>query len=300
MYIISFFITFYFVKRKAKKFGFKVEAFENYMIFAFFGAIIGARIYYVLFNFAYFKNNILEAFAIWHGGLAIHGGIIGGIVVTYIYGRMQKKSIFVFGDMILPFLLLSQGIGRIGNFTNGEVHGFPVYTPPSLIFTVEKSMFAEFWSTTLHKFGIQNYPDSLSRLSSMIEKAGELRVMFNGQEYILKEYVPWGVSFPAKYSSLAYREFGSLPLHPTFFYEMILNFIGAAILLKFWKNDDNIGTGFISGMYLIFYAFIRSFVSLFRAEDLMVGAIRAPHLISIIMLVAGLLFVANSYKKRRI
>jgi phosphatidylglycerol:prolipoprotein diacylglycerol transferase len=77
---------------------------------------------------------------------------------------------------------------------------------------------------------------------------------------------------------------------------MILNFIGAAILIKLWKKDDMIGLGKISALYLIFYGAIRGFVTTFRADDLMIGMFRAPHILSIILILIGI-FVIYFNKK---
>jgi len=90
-------------------------------------AIIGARLYYVLFNWGYYSANPLEIPAIWHGGLAIHGGIIGGFLAGYWYIRREKDlKLWPVADIIAPSLILGQAIGRWGNFFNQEAHGGPV------------------------------------------------------------------------------------------------------------------------------------------------------------------------------
>lgn len=85
--------------------------------------IIGARLYYVLFEFGYYSNNLLEIFQVWNGGLAIHGGVIAGIIYTYIYTRKHKVNTFRFIDIAAPSLVLGQAIGRWGNFFNQEAYG---------------------------------------------------------------------------------------------------------------------------------------------------------------------------------
>ena len=86
-------------------------------------AIIGARLYYVVFNFKEYSDNLLEIFMIWHGGLAIYGAIIAGTI--YIYSICKKKEISVIKvlDVCSLSLLLGQAIGRWGNFFNGEAYG---------------------------------------------------------------------------------------------------------------------------------------------------------------------------------
>jgi phosphatidylglycerol:prolipoprotein diacylglycerol transferase len=295
MYLIAILLTIYFAKKRAASLSINKDLIENAIIFTFLGAIIGARAYYVILRWDYYSQNPSEIYAIWHGGLAIHGAIITGFLSALAYCKYKKFSFYKFTDITLPFFLLGQGIGRFGNFANGEAHGVPTITPPEIIFRI-KNIFPEFWQTVLNTFNLSNDPISISRLGDIINKTGEATVHFQGKDYILKEYVPWGISFSSKYMPPAYLDFGTLPVHPTFFYEMILNFIGAAILIKLWKKDDMIGLGKISALYLIFYGAIRGFVTTFRADDLMIGMFRAPHILSIILILIGI-FVIYFNKK---
>ena len=89
-------------------------------------AIIGARAYYVVFEFSLYKDNLIEVFNIRQGGLAIHGGIIFGMLAAYIYTRHKKESLLKFVDVAAPSIIIAQAIGRWGNFFNSEAHGGPV------------------------------------------------------------------------------------------------------------------------------------------------------------------------------
>ncbi len=86
-------------------------------------AFIFARLYYILFNLEYYANNPIQIFNIRSGGLAIYGGMIGGILTTYIYCRIKKISFIELLDKLAPVLALSQAIGRWGNFFNIEAYG---------------------------------------------------------------------------------------------------------------------------------------------------------------------------------
>lgn len=88
--------------------------------------IIGARLYYVIFNFNSYKNNLLSIFEIWEGGIAIYGAIIGGFLAIVYLARKRKQSIIKTTDIIVPGLILAQAIGRWGNFFNSEAHGTEV------------------------------------------------------------------------------------------------------------------------------------------------------------------------------
>lgn len=85
--------------------------------------VLGARVYYVIFNFDLFKDDILSIFKIWEGGLAIYGAVIFGVIFTVYYAKKKKKDVLLTMDTLVPYLILGQAIGRWGNFINQEAHG---------------------------------------------------------------------------------------------------------------------------------------------------------------------------------
>ena len=112
----------YLAIRESKKQGMEsfISDLTTYLIV--FG-IIGARLYYVVFNFDNYKHDLLSIFEIWEGGIAIYGAIIGGLVAIIYLARKRNQSIIKTTDIIVPGLILAQSIGRWGNFFNGEAHG---------------------------------------------------------------------------------------------------------------------------------------------------------------------------------
>lgn len=92
-------------------------------------AIIGARIYYVAFQWGYYGAHPLDIIKIWQGGLAIHGGVIGGALAVYLYSRTKYVSFWGLTDSLVPSLILGQAIGRIGNLMNGDAYGLPTKLP---------------------------------------------------------------------------------------------------------------------------------------------------------------------------
>ena len=114
--------SFLFIK-SAKKEGYKEEFLTNTLFYIIISSIIGARLYYVIFNFGYYIKHPLEIIAIWNGGLAIHGGIIGGTLCLLYHALKYKKSFLRLTDLLAPSLILGQAIGRWGNFFNSEAHG---------------------------------------------------------------------------------------------------------------------------------------------------------------------------------
>ena len=95
----------------------------NIVLLAIPIGIVGARLYYVIFEFKNYENNILEAFNIRNGGLAIHGGLIFGIGSALIYTKIKKLNFIKFADVAAPSIILAQALGRWGNFFNQEAHG---------------------------------------------------------------------------------------------------------------------------------------------------------------------------------
>lgn len=117
--ILGMIIAYY----NSKKLKLDFEVIADGFLIVFPSAIIGARAYYVIFEFNDFKDNILSIFNIHTGGLAIHGGLIGALIAMVIYCRVKKINIVKYLDVIAPSLILAQAIGRWGNFMNGEAHG---------------------------------------------------------------------------------------------------------------------------------------------------------------------------------
>lgn len=115
--------------REAKRKGIKEESIIDMLLFAVPGAIIGARLYYVIFMWDYYSKNPGQILNLRGGGLAIHGVIIGGALVAYIFTKVKKLNFLTVADIVAPSLILGQAIGRWGNFANQEAHGGPTDLP---------------------------------------------------------------------------------------------------------------------------------------------------------------------------
>lgn len=219
-----------FKEYKRRKIKYSEDDLLNIILGAFLGGLLFARIYYVLFNFSYYQNNLWEVFAVWHGGLAIHGGIFGGLLFGYFLTKHYKVNTWEFADIAAPYILLGQVFGRFGNFMNGDAHGVPTA-------------------------------------------------------------MPWGVVFPL--NTPAGMQFPGQAIHPTMLYELVLNLIFFFILHRLrlgrYKN------GYIFCLYLIFYSIARFIVSFFRADDLMLGPFRTPHVVSV-LLITFCCYLIKKYK----
>ncbi len=107
----------------SKEFGQKENDFWDFAIRVIIGGLIGARIYYVIFSWDYYKDSPIDVFKIWEGGIAIYGGVIGAFLTAFLFTKRKKLNGFILADAAMPALILGQAIGRWGNFFNREVFG---------------------------------------------------------------------------------------------------------------------------------------------------------------------------------
>jgi len=124
---IALILGIFLITKEAKRFKISDDFITNLIFWTVIIGFIGARIYFVIFNWDYYSIHTDEIYKIWEGGIAIHGGIIFGSLFILLYTKKYKVKTLKIFDIIAPALLLAQAIGRWGNFFNGEAHG-PVTT----------------------------------------------------------------------------------------------------------------------------------------------------------------------------
>lgn len=119
----GFILAALYVNSRTKDFGITSDNLTDCLIICVPLGIICARIYYVVFEWGYYAQHPGEIIAIWKGGIAIYGGIIGTLIGLFVYSRVKKLSLASLCDLAAFGLLIGQCIGRWGNFVNGEAHG---------------------------------------------------------------------------------------------------------------------------------------------------------------------------------
>ncbi|MBF0553836.1 MAG: prolipoprotein diacylglyceryl transferase [Nitrospirae bacterium] len=137
MYLIGFVSSFYLVRYqlKRRRISLQSEDLENLYLFTVIGLIVGARLGYALFyNLDYYLGDPLEAFAVWHGGMSFHGGMIGAITGGFIFCRLKKIDFLMLCDMISVTVPIGLGLGRLGNFINAELFGRVTDVPWAMVF----------------------------------------------------------------------------------------------------------------------------------------------------------------------
>lgn len=113
----------FFFSRESKRFKFDSDFIFNLSFWCIIFGFIGARLYYVAFNYDAYSEDLISIFKIWNGGLAIHGGILFGLITAFVYCRKYNANAFKVFDMASFSLILAQAIGRWGNFFNSEAYG---------------------------------------------------------------------------------------------------------------------------------------------------------------------------------
>ena len=116
-------------KRLSQKRGIEKGLIDDLLPYLIFASLIGARIYYVIFEWSIYKGNLFESFAIWKGGIAIHGALIGALISIWIFCLFNKQYFWDILDILVPSFALGQSIGRWGNFFNNEAFGLPTNLP---------------------------------------------------------------------------------------------------------------------------------------------------------------------------
>jgi len=132
-FLASYLLVYYQMKRK--DFGVTKLEVENLYFYLILGLVIGARFGYILFyDLTLYLNDPFEIFALWHGGMSFHGGLIGVLIVGIVFSWKNRKSFWKIADLIIVTAPIGLGLGRIGNFINGELFGRVTQGPWGMIF----------------------------------------------------------------------------------------------------------------------------------------------------------------------
>ena len=152
MYVVAILVANYLIKKEVDRKGIPLTSDDvmNFIIWTVVGGVIGARLYYVGFNWDFYGSTPSEIPAVWHGGLAIHEGMLGGIAAAFIYLKRQGVEFWRMADAVAPSLILGQAFGRFGNFMNGDAHGRPTDAPWGIVFPPESIAGSENPGVPLH------------------------------------------------------------------------------------------------------------------------------------------------------
>lgn len=127
--VVGGLIGLYVAMKLAVKHNLEPKIFEELVIWFAIGAVIGARVYYVIYAWEFYSENLFEIFQIWNGGMAVHGVMIGGFIATVLFAKWKKVSFWKIADIAVVGLVVGQVIGRVGNYFNQEIFGKPTDLP---------------------------------------------------------------------------------------------------------------------------------------------------------------------------
>ena len=140
MYLLGFASSLLIVKYQIKKRGLELETdfVETLYSYLIVGLLLGARLGYVIFyNAVYYLDNPLEIFSIWQGGMSFHGGFIGVLLAGLIFCKRYRVDYWLIADLVVVTVPIGLGLGRLGNFINGELYGRVTDVPWAMIFPGE-------------------------------------------------------------------------------------------------------------------------------------------------------------------
>ena len=121
--LLGVIVAYILITREGKKQGLPKEFISDLIFYTLIIGILGARVYYCVFNLDYYLANPSEILKIYNGGLAIHGGVIAGLIFVYLYTKKKNVSFIKILDIVAPAVIIAQSFGRWGNFFNQEAHG---------------------------------------------------------------------------------------------------------------------------------------------------------------------------------
>jgi phosphatidylglycerol---prolipoprotein diacylglyceryl transferase len=152
MYVLGIIAAIFLIRSEVRRRGLPLSDDDqtNLLLLTVFAGILGARLYYVVFNWSFYHQFPWEIPAVWRGGLAIHGGVIGGTCAVWWLARRKGIPVLRLMDVLAPPLILGQALGRFGNFMNGDAHGVPTTLPWGVVFSPQTPAGIQFPNTPLH------------------------------------------------------------------------------------------------------------------------------------------------------
>ncbi|MGN0165135.1 MAG: prolipoprotein diacylglyceryl transferase [Lachnospiraceae bacterium] len=246
------------------------EQYLDFAVIAIIISVICARLYYVAFKWEDFASNPLQIFNLRTGGLAIYGGVIGGVASAIVYTRLNKLSFRLFADTACVGLLTGQIIGRWGNFFNREAFGSYTDGIFRMLVDVKETswMFNPAYSEELVR---EEYAGKTAALEKVLEIRNNA-VVIDGATYI--------------------------SVHPTFLYESFFNLILLCIIMAYTRHKKADGELFL--MYVGGYGLIRFFIEGLRSDQLLLWGtgIAVSQVLAAIMFIGAVVGIVYLRKKK--
>ena len=277
---LGFVLAALYVNRRTKEFGVTSDNLMDCLIICVPVGIICARIYYVAFEWGYYSQHPNEIIAIWKGGIAIYGAVIGVVIALAVYSRIKKLSFASLCDLAAFGLLIGQCIGRWGNFVNGEAHGGATSLPWGMSIDGASPVHPTFLYESLWNF-----------VGFLVLHFYSKKRKFKGEMALL--YVAWyGLG-------RAWIEGQLVEVHPTFLYESLWNLIGLLLILLVVskaRRFDGENTWF----YFLWYGLGRFWIEGLRTDSLYLGPVRVSQLLAGISCIAAIVVLVRQYNRIKV
>lgn len=255
---------------QAKRTGQNPEIYLDFAIIAIIISVICARLYYVIFYWENFADNPLSVFNLRTGGLAIYGGVIGGIATCAVFTKIKKQNFWLFADTACVGLLTGQIIGRWGNFFNREAFGS--YSDGVFRMLIDVRNTSRFFDPSTSEAALRSAYEGKEVALERILEIRNNAIVIDGATYI--------------------------SVHPTFFYESFLNLCLLIFILCITKKKKFDGQLFLT--YVGGYGIIRFFIEGIRSDQLFLWGtgIAVSQIVAVIMLAASVVLGVVLYKKK--
>lgn len=162
--------------REARRKGLDVEKMQSLIFWGVIGGLVGARLFHVIDNPVVYASGPLSALYVWEGGLAIYGGLIGGVLAGFLYARHSGLPFWKTADAAAPGLILGQALGRLACIPNGDAYGSPADVPWAFVYTNPAAMVPpELLGTPLHPYPVYELVFDLAVLGLLWRLRGVYR-----------------------------------------------------------------------------------------------------------------------------
>lgn len=259
-------------ERMAKKTGQDADKYLDFTIIAIIVSVICARIYYVAFNWSAFSEKPFSVFNIRSGGLAIYGGVIGGVGTAIVFTKIKKLNVGQFLDTAVLGLITGQIVGRWGNFVNRECFG--TYTDSLL--------------------AMQINVDDASYCFNPVASTEYVKNLFAGKQQAFENVME------IRRNAIVTETGTYIQVHPTFLYESLWNLALLVFLLLYTKHKKFHGEVFY--LYLIGYGLGRFWIEGLRTDQLFLFNTSIPvsqALSAVLVLLGGALYLIGFLKNRK-
>ena len=256
---LGFVLALLVASKEAKRTGQDDENYLDFFLVLVIPAILGARIYYILFNPGRFfqegksiGQTIIDLINIRNGGLAVYGGLIAGVTAAFFFTKKKKLYLPLFGDTIAMGVLVGQILGRCGNFFNREAYG--AFTSGPLRMAIPINHFSIMTQSYLQENGILT------------------------EEMLQNKEMVKGVS--------------CFTVHPTFLYEVVWNIM--LLLVIFFYRKKKKFDGELSMMYVAGYGLGRFFIEALRSDSLMIGPLKISQVVAVLCVIVAMTVIIKN------